>query len=91
MNIVNQNVALLGTDPFQDALVQNLQVNSLNELTINTNGGTLTVAGTTSSMATNVTVNGTNAIRYGSCHLCRHKHAANHDLYRCRSGQLWPR
>jgi RHS repeat-associated protein len=37
-------------------LIQNFQVNSLNELTANTNDGTLTVMGTTTSRATNVTV-----------------------------------
>jgi len=37
----------------------------LNELTNNTNGGRLTVMGTTTSVATNVAVNGTNAARYG--------------------------
>jgi hypothetical protein len=45
-------------------LLQNFQVNSLNELTANTNGGTLTVMGTTTSPATNVAVNGTNAHLY---------------------------
>ncbi|HEY3863043.1 MAG TPA: hypothetical protein VGO59_14270 [Verrucomicrobiae bacterium] len=48
-----------------DALIQNFQVNSLNELTSNTNGGTLTVMGTTTSQATNLTVNGSNAWLYG--------------------------
>jgi len=46
-----------------NALVQNFQINSLNELTANTNGGTLTVMGATSSDAT-VTVNGANATLY---------------------------
>jgi len=41
-----------------NALVQTFNVNSLNELTTATHGGTLTVAGTTTSAATNVTVNG---------------------------------
>ena len=44
-----------------NALIENFQVNALNELTANTNGGTLTVMGTTTSLATNVAVNGTNA------------------------------
>lgn len=35
------------------------------ELTTGTNGGRLTVVGTTTSIATNVTVNGTNALLYG--------------------------
>jgi RHS repeat-associated protein len=48
-----------------NALVENFQVNSVNELTQNTNGGSLTVVGTTTSVATNVTVNGTSAARYG--------------------------
>jgi RHS repeat-associated protein len=40
-------------------------VNLLNELTTNTNGGTLTVMGTTTPLATNVTVNTSNAVLYG--------------------------
>lgn len=48
-----------------NALVQSFAVNSNNELTANTNGGTLTVVGTTTSTATNVTVNGYSASRYG--------------------------
>jgi hypothetical protein len=48
-----------------NALVQNFVVNSDNELTSVTNGGTLTVMGTTTSAATNVTVNGTTALFYG--------------------------
>ena len=47
-----------------NALVQNFAVNSLNELTSNANSGTLTVVGTTTSKATNVTVNGNPAIEY---------------------------
>jgi RHS repeat-associated protein len=46
-------------------LIENFQVNSLNELTTNTNGGTLTVMGTTTSPATSVTVNGSSASLYG--------------------------
>src|SRR5437867_13161184 len=42
-----------------NALVQQFSVNSLNELATLTNSGTLTVAGTTTSEATNVTVSGT--------------------------------
>jgi hypothetical protein len=37
----------------------------VNELTVNTNGDRLTVMGTTTSLATNVAVYGTNAARYG--------------------------
>jgi len=48
-----------------NTLIENFQVNSLNQLTANTNGGKLTVIGTTTSTATNVAVNGTNAARYG--------------------------
>jgi RHS repeat-associated protein len=47
-----------------DALTESFNVNSLNELTNITRGGTLTVAGTTTSPATNVTVNGSAASRY---------------------------
>ena len=47
-----------------NALVEAFNVNSLNELTTATNSGTLTVAGTTTSGATNVTVNGLTASRY---------------------------
>ena len=39
-------------------------VNNLNELTTVTNGGKLTVAGTTTTPATSVTVNTSNAVRY---------------------------
>ena len=47
-------------------LVQNFQVNADNELTAQTNGGKLTVVGTTTSQATNVTVKGINqATLYG--------------------------
>ena len=45
--------------------MQTFQVNSLNELTTETNGGTLTVMGTTTPIATNVTVNSSNAVIYG--------------------------
>ena len=45
-------------------MIENFQVNSLNELTANTNGGTLTVMGTTTSPATNVAVNGNSAAHY---------------------------
>jgi RHS repeat-associated protein len=48
-----------------NTLVENFAVSSLNELTTGTNGGRLTVMGTTSSQATNVSVNGTNALLYG--------------------------
>jgi hypothetical protein len=48
-----------------NTLIANFQVNTLNELTANTNGGRLTVMGTTTSAATNVAVNGINALRYG--------------------------
>ena len=47
-----------------NALVQAFNVNNLNELTTATNSGTLTVAGTTTSAATNVTVNSSNAVLY---------------------------
>ena len=41
-----------------NALTQTFNVNDLNELTTGTRSGTLTVAGTTTSAATNVTVKG---------------------------------
>ena len=44
-----------------NALVDVFTVNSLNELSAESSGGTLTVAGTTTSPATNVTVNGQSA------------------------------
>lgn len=47
-----------------NALVQTFNVNTLNELTTATNSGTLTVAGTTTIPATNVTVNGLTAGLY---------------------------
>ncbi len=46
------------------ALVQKFGVNNLNELTSVTRSGTLTVAGTTTSLATNVTVNGQTAVLF---------------------------
>jgi hypothetical protein len=42
-------------------------VNTLNALTTISRSGTLTVAGTTTSQATNVTVNTSNAILYVDC------------------------
>ncbi len=47
-----------------NALIQNFAVNNLNELTTETNGGTLTVAGTTTAPVTNVTVNSLTANHY---------------------------
>jgi RHS repeat-associated protein len=47
-----------------NALVEVFNVNLLNELTTNTRTGTLTVAGTTTSAATNVTINTSNAILF---------------------------
>ena len=47
-----------------NALIQTFGVNNLNELTNATRSGTLTVAGGTTSTATNVTVNGSSASRY---------------------------
>jgi RHS repeat-associated protein len=47
-----------------NALMQRFNVNSLNELTTVTNGGRLTVAGSTTSPATNVTINTSNAVLY---------------------------
>jgi len=48
-----------------NALVQSFTVNALNELTTGSRTGTLTVAGTTTTNATSVTVNGSAANRYG--------------------------
>jgi RHS repeat-associated protein len=47
-----------------NTLLQQFNVNNLNEFTTGTNGGKLTVAGTTTGPATNVTVNGANTILY---------------------------
>src|SRR5207247_7080192 len=47
-----------------NALVQTFGVNSLNELSTITRSGTLTVAGTTTSTATNVTVNSLSGALY---------------------------
>jgi RHS repeat-associated protein len=47
-----------------NALIQTFNVNNLNELSTITRSGTFTVAGTTMSPATNVTVNTTNAFLY---------------------------
>jgi hypothetical protein len=48
-----------------NALVQNFAVNNLNELSTAGRTGTLTVAGGTTSVATNVAVNGLTAALYG--------------------------
>src|SRR5439155_12545367 len=45
-------------------LLETFSVNDLNELTTVARSGRLTVAGTTTSSATNVTVNTSNAFRY---------------------------
>ena len=47
-----------------NTLIQTFAVNVFNELTITTNVGRLTVVGTTTSPATNVTVNTSNAVLY---------------------------
>ncbi len=47
-----------------NALLQRFNVNNLNELTTVTNGGKLTLVGATTSPATNVTVNTSNAVLY---------------------------
>jgi RHS repeat-associated protein len=47
-----------------NALIQTFNLNSLNELLAIDHSGTLTVAGTTTSPATNVTVNTSNAVLY---------------------------
>jgi YD repeat-containing protein len=47
-----------------NALLESFGVNSVNELTTESPSGTLTVAGTTTSPATNVTVNTSNAVLY---------------------------
>jgi YD repeat-containing protein len=47
-----------------NALIQTFNVNNLNELSTATRRGTLTVAGTTTTPATNVTVNGSSANLY---------------------------
>jgi len=47
-----------------NALMQTVNVNSLNELSTVSRSGTLTVAGTTTSAATNVSVNSLTATRY---------------------------
>ena len=54
-----------------DALVQTFTVNDLNELSNATHSGTLTVAGTTSSSATTVHVNGSVAERYADVTFAR--------------------
>jgi hypothetical protein len=51
-------------NPTHNALIQTFKVNALNQLTNVTRTGTMTVAGTTTSAATNVTVNTSNAVLY---------------------------
>jgi RHS repeat-associated protein len=48
-----------------NALLQRFNVNNLNELAAQTNGGPLTVAGSTTSRATNVMVNSLRSVLYG--------------------------
>src|SRR5213076_2976100 len=48
-----------------NALLQTFSINNLNELSNITRSGTLTVGGTTTSTATNVTVNSLTATLYG--------------------------
>ena len=48
-----------------NAMLQQFNVNDLNELTTTTNGRSLTVAGATTSVATNVAVNSVTAALYG--------------------------
>ena len=52
------------TSRTNNKLVQTFKVNALNEMTNNTRSGTFTVTGTTTTAATNVTVNTSNAVRY---------------------------
>jgi RHS repeat-associated protein len=47
-----------------NALIHTFNVNSMNQLTTVTRNGTMTVAGTTTCEATNVTVNTSNALQY---------------------------
>jgi RHS repeat-associated protein len=54
-----------------NALVQQFNVNNVNELTTAGRNGTLTVAGTTTSPATNVTVNGLTANLYADATFAR--------------------
>jgi RHS repeat-associated protein len=54
-----------GNQRTNNALVQTFNVNNLNELTTIGRSGTLTVAGTTTSQATNVMVNSLTAFLYG--------------------------
>ncbi|HMD55304.1 MAG TPA: RHS repeat-associated core domain-containing protein, partial [Phycisphaerae bacterium] len=51
-------------DRTNNLLLQTFTMNNVNELSTETNSGTLTVAGTTTSPATNVTVNTSNAVLY---------------------------
>src|SRR5687767_8243288 len=52
------------TNRIQNVLTQAFTVNNLNQLTGGNRSGKLTVAGTTTSPATNVTVNGSIAVLY---------------------------
>src|SRR5439155_17577149 len=63
-----------------NALTESFNVNPLNELSTVTNSGTLTVAGTTTSQATNVTVNGQNASLYHDCTFAKDGFAVTNGL-----------
>jgi hypothetical protein len=52
-----------------NALIENFRANTVNELTNNANGCTLTVVGTTTSPATSVTVNGSSASLFNDAKL----------------------
>ena len=70
-----------------NTLLQRFNVNSLNELTTVTNNGKLTVAGTTTSPATNVTVNTSNALVYADTTFA----STNETLYIIRHADAHPR
>lgn len=58
-----------------NVLVQTFSVNNLNELTTVTRSGTYAVAGFTPMVATSVTVNTSNAVRYADLTYASSSHA----------------
>ena len=79
-----------------NTLLQQFNVNNLNELTTVTNGGRLTVVGSTTSPATNVIVNTSNAVLYADEAFARlHQPESpgskrQQHLHGHSQGRLWP-
>lgn len=67
-------------------MLRTLYMDSLNKLTTVTRSNTMTLAGLTTSAATNVTANGSTATRCG-CLLIRERNESNSHTFACTRGQ----